>query len=207
MRSTLPLGRGRGQISRIADREGSFAVHAGTGAHTQERAGFFFHCARGEKVTPEIPAEGSSSAAGRTWDRAFRGRRRSGGRVEVPTRHVVYRVDKIFQVPVTSALRVRLKPDIGVTLDCVVATRRKWKRMASGKALGEFSFKAVTITYSPGPAGSVLMETNWEGTATGFGAVFGTATYVGGPKSGTFSLCWAAYLDNGDGLTGIGQGT
>ena len=78
--------------------------------------------------------------------------------------------------------------------------------MASGKAIGEFSFKAVTVTYSPGPAGGVLAETNWEGTATGFGAVFATATYVGGPKSGTFSL-WGAYLDNGDVFTGIGQGT
>jgi hypothetical protein len=59
--------------------------------------------------------------------------------------------------------------------------------MASGKAIGEFSFKVVAITNSPGPAGSVLSQVNWEGTATGFGAVFATATYVGGPKNGTFS--------------------
>jgi hypothetical protein len=52
--------------------------------------------------------------------------------------------------------------------------------MASGKAIGEFSLKAITGTHSPGPAGSVLNQVNWEGTATGFGAVFGTATYVGG---------------------------
>jgi hypothetical protein len=79
--------------------------------------------------------------------------------------------------------------------------------MASGKQLGEFSLKAITATYSPGPAGSVLSQVNWEGTATGFGAVFGTATYVGGPKGGTFSYCAEAFLDNGDGLTGICQGT
>jgi hypothetical protein len=79
--------------------------------------------------------------------------------------------------------------------------------MASRKAVGEFSLKAITATYSPGPAGSVLDQVNWEGTATGFGAVFGTGTYVGGPKNGTFSWCAAAYLDNGDGLTSIGQGT
>jgi hypothetical protein len=42
----------------------------------------------------------------------------------------------------------------------------------AGKAIGEFSFKAVTIKYSPGPAGSVLVEPNWEGTAAGFGTVF-----------------------------------
>ena len=79
--------------------------------------------------------------------------------------------------------------------------------MASGKQLGEFSLKAITATYSPGPAGSVLSQVNWEGTATGFGAVFNTATFVGGPKNGTFSECGIAYLDNGDGLTGIGQRT
>jgi hypothetical protein len=79
--------------------------------------------------------------------------------------------------------------------------------MASGKKIGEFSFKTITITNSPGPAGSVLIQANWEGTATGFGAVFTTATFVGGPKNGTFSECGTAYLDNGDGLSGIGQGT
>ena len=79
--------------------------------------------------------------------------------------------------------------------------------MASGKQLGEFSLKAITATYSPGPAGSVLSQVNWEGTATGFGAVFGTATYVGGPKGGTFSYCAEAFLDNGNAVTGIGQGT
>jgi hypothetical protein len=79
--------------------------------------------------------------------------------------------------------------------------------MASGKQIGEFSFKAITIGNSPGPAGSVLIHVNWEGTASGFGAVFSTATYVGGPKNGTFSECATAYLDNGDGLQGVGQGT
>ena len=77
----------------------------------------------------------------------------------------------------------------------------------AGKQLGEYSLKAVTATYSPGPAGSVLSQVNWEGTATGFGAVFGTATYVGGPKGGTFSYCAEAFLDDGHAVTGIGQGT
>ena len=52
----------------------------------------------------------------------------------------------------------------------------------AGKAIGEFSLKAITATYSPGPAGGVLNQVNWEGTATGFGAVFGTATFAGGAK-------------------------
>jgi hypothetical protein len=79
--------------------------------------------------------------------------------------------------------------------------------MATGKALGEFSLKAITATYSPGPAGGVLSQVNWEGTATGFGTVFGTATFGGGPKGGTYSLCSEAFMDNGDIMTGIGQGT
>ena len=79
--------------------------------------------------------------------------------------------------------------------------------MAKGKAVGEFSFKLAGITSIPGPAGSVLNQVNWEGTATQYGAVFTTYTFVGGPKNGTFSECGTAYLDNGDGLNGIGQGT
>jgi hypothetical protein len=79
--------------------------------------------------------------------------------------------------------------------------------MASGKQIGEFSFKFITSTNSPGPAGSVLNQFTWEGTATGFGAVFTTTTSVGGSKGGTFSECGTAYLDNGDSLGGIGQGT
>ena len=79
--------------------------------------------------------------------------------------------------------------------------------MATGKPLGEYSLKAITVTYSPGPAGGVLSQVNWEGTATGFGAVFGTATYAGGPKGGSYSWCAAAYLDNGDVQNGMGPGT
>jgi hypothetical protein len=79
--------------------------------------------------------------------------------------------------------------------------------MAAGKKIGEYSLKMITMTLSPGPAGSVLNHVNWEGTATGFGAVFGTATFVGGPKDGTFSWCSTSFLENGDGLTAMGQGT
>ena len=77
----------------------------------------------------------------------------------------------------------------------------------AGKAIGEFSFKAITATYSPGPAGGVLSQVNWEGTATGFGTVFGTATYSGGPKGGTYTWCAEAFMDDGDVLTGFGPGT
>jgi hypothetical protein len=79
--------------------------------------------------------------------------------------------------------------------------------MASGKPIGEFSFKMVNQTNSVGPAGSVLVQVNFEGTGTGFGAIFDTTTFVGGGKDGTFSQVGSAYLDNGDVLSGVGQGT
>jgi hypothetical protein len=64
--------------------------------------------------------------------------------------------------------------------------------MGKGKEVAKFSMNLTTIAFSPGPAGSVLNEGNFEGTATGgFGTVAGTATFVGG-KSGTFSYCGAA---------------
>jgi hypothetical protein len=77
----------------------------------------------------------------------------------------------------------------------------------AGKAIGEFSLKAITATYSPGPAGGVLNQVNWEGTATGFGTLFGTATYAGSSKGGTYSWCSEAFLDNGDAVTAVGSGT
>jgi hypothetical protein len=79
--------------------------------------------------------------------------------------------------------------------------------MAKGKAIGEFSFKFTSLINIPGPAGSVMNQFSWEGTATGFGAVFSTTTSVGGTKDGTFSECASAFLDNGESYSAIGQGT
>ena len=75
------------------------------------------------------------------------------------------------------------------------------------KPLGEFSMKMITMTTEAGPAGSILSHVNFEGTATGFGAIYETATFVGGVKDGTFSLVGQAFMENGDGQSGIGQGT
>jgi len=77
----------------------------------------------------------------------------------------------------------------------------------TGKPIGEFSFKMTNQTNLPGPAGSVLVQVNFEGTGAGFGAIFDTSTFIGGGKDGTFSQVGSAYLDNGDVLNGIGQGT
>ena len=80
--------------------------------------------------------------------------------------------------------------------------------MATGKPIGEFSLKTTSLTFTPGPGGSTLVSVNFEGTATGLGAVAGTATFVSaGMKSATYSWCGVAYLDNGDSITNNTQGT
>ena len=63
------------------------------------------------------------------------------------------------------------------------------------------------MTITSGPAGSVLTHVNLEGTATGFGSVFETATFIGRTKDGTFSMVGQAFLDNGEGISGIGHST
>jgi len=78
--------------------------------------------------------------------------------------------------------------------------------MAKGKQAGEFSLNFTSLTLSPGPAGSVVVQGNCEGTATSFGTVFGTASFVGG-KSGTLSWCSSAYLEDGQQLSSSGSGT
>ena len=78
--------------------------------------------------------------------------------------------------------------------------------MAKGKEIGGFSLKFTSFTLTPGPAGSMVIQGNCEGPVTGFGTVLGTAAFVGG-KSGTFSYCAGAYLDNGEQLSGTGSGT
>jgi hypothetical protein len=79
--------------------------------------------------------------------------------------------------------------------------------MASGKNIGEFSLKMITSTVVAGPAGSVINQVNFEGTASGFGTVHETANFIGGLKDGTFTVVGQAFLENGDGVSGIGHGT
>lgn len=65
----------------------------------------------------------------------------------------------------------------------------------------------TSLTFMPGPAGSTLVQGNYEGTATGgFGTVAGTSTFVGG-KSGTFEYCGMAWLDDGSELAIAGPGS
>jgi hypothetical protein len=80
--------------------------------------------------------------------------------------------------------------------------------MTKGKQLGEWSVKFTSFTLTPGPAGSTLVQGNFEGTSTGeiAGTQLGTVTFVGG-KSGTYTLCGTVYLDNGDEVSFPGNGT
>jgi hypothetical protein len=89
--------------------------------------------------------------------------------------------------------------------------------MASGKQTGEYSLKFTSITLTPGPGGSVLLEGNYEGSVTApgeagrsgtvLGTILGTATFVGGAKSGTYSDCLQGYLDNGEVIRISGSGS
>jgi hypothetical protein len=76
----------------------------------------------------------------------------------------------------------------------------------AGKQIGEFSFKIASARFIPGPAAGTVVECNCEGTATGFGTVLGTGTFVVG-KSGTSSWCGASYSDDGDIVTATGSGS
>jgi len=76
----------------------------------------------------------------------------------------------------------------------------------AGKEIGEFSTKFTSMTLSPGPAGSVLIQGNFEGTATNLGILLGTASFIGG-KSGTYTFCAIAALDNGESVSGLHTGT
>jgi hypothetical protein len=81
---------------------------------------------------------------------------------------------------------------------------------AEDHSYGPDPYQSVALSLPKKPNGTVLAVVHgggWTSGYKGFGAVFATATYVGGPKNGTFSECGTAYLDNGDGLSGIGQGT
>jgi hypothetical protein len=82
--------------------------------------------------------------------------------------------------------------------------------MASGKQIGEASFKFTSTTVTPGPGGSVLLQGNCEGPATVRGrsaTLLGTATFVGGGKSGTFSTCSQNFYDDGEVTSATGSGS
>ena len=83
--------------------------------------------------------------------------------------------------------------------------------MAVGKAIGEYSLKATTFTYTAMENGGTV-QGNFEGSVKGeglTGPVLGTLTAVGAPgtKSGTCSWAGTSYLDNGEEIDGKREGT
>jgi len=79
--------------------------------------------------------------------------------------------------------------------------------MAAGnQQSGEYSFKFTSFTLTPGPGGSIVIQGNCEGTATGYGTGLGTMTAVGG-NSGTVSWCARHFLESGELLSVSGSGT
>lgn len=80
--------------------------------------------------------------------------------------------------------------------------------MALGKVITDFTFKITSLTFAVGSEDAINVQGNVEGTATGFGPVLGTATFTNaGRKSGTWTFCGVAYLENGDSVSGIAHGT
>ena len=78
--------------------------------------------------------------------------------------------------------------------------------MAKGNELGDYTLRLITVTVKPGLSGSVVLEGNWEGIATGYGTILCTSLWVGG-DSGTYTFYSAVYLDTGERLTGTATGS
>jgi hypothetical protein len=80
--------------------------------------------------------------------------------------------------------------------------------MATGKKTAEFSFKSTSVTCASTPSGGVN-HINFEGTATGFGTVLGTLSFMAnapGAECGRSSWVGDAYLENGDQIHGTSEG-
>jgi hypothetical protein len=80
--------------------------------------------------------------------------------------------------------------------------------MANRKEVSEFSAKFTSFTFSPGPHGTTILLANLEGSVSGLGIVLGTGAFVlAGGKSGSYTWCGIAYLDNGEQVASNGVGT
>lgn len=81
--------------------------------------------------------------------------------------------------------------------------------MTVGKAVSEFSMTSTGVTVTALEGGGGANHVNLEGTATGFGTVVGTLTFIAdapGAKCGTTSWLGAGYLEDGDIRQGSGEG-
>ena len=77
--------------------------------------------------------------------------------------------------------------------------------MALGKETGSFSMKITTVSYTEDGA-----TVDCDGTADNFGTVLGTMTFKTsepGAQSGALSWRGQAYLENGDVVGAVGEGS
>ena len=82
--------------------------------------------------------------------------------------------------------------------------------MALGKEIGTSEYKFVSSTYISGPGGTVTVQGNCEGAASGeiSGPAQGTLTVENaGEQSGTWSWCGGIFPADGNSMLGTGQGT
>ena len=82
--------------------------------------------------------------------------------------------------------------------------------MAFSDQVGEFEFTSRGVTVSePGSAGGGSLQVDYEGPATGYGFVASTMTFTvqeSGAKGGTVSANNVAWLENGEGMSGVSKG-
>ncbi len=78
--------------------------------------------------------------------------------------------------------------------------------MSIGKEIGQFSLKSTSVRYAEE---GESVEISYDGTATGYGTVLGTMTFRGGPGAKTGACSWRGqgFLENGEVVSGIGEGT
>ena len=77
---------------------------------------------------------------------------------------------------------------------------------------GAFSLKQTGVSYSKNDNDEVTVASDWEGTATGYGTVFGTLSVTfpfadAGAATGTLTWVSGAALEDGTSVAGIGDGT
>jgi hypothetical protein len=83
--------------------------------------------------------------------------------------------------------------------------------MALGKKIGEFSLKQTSTTVTPGSGGTLALQINLQGQASGEageGIAIGTMSVAYEPnlKNGTWSYCGMTALNKGGGFTVNSQG-
>ena len=78
--------------------------------------------------------------------------------------------------------------------------------------VGEFSLKHTGSAYAKTENGELASYANWQGTATGYGTIFGTLSLSqplaeAGATSGSCTWAGQAFLEDGTALGALGEGT